>query len=89
MTLTQRPKAGPARAAAPGSHLQVPLDLTDVVLQQQVVILGEAAVLVVQLSQQVVEANGGQRVLHRHRVPEGISVIIRQTRIHRASEKNL
>lgn len=39
-------------------------------LQQEVVLQGEAAVLVVQLSQEVVEANGGQRVLEGDRVPE-------------------
>lgn len=54
-----------------GSDLQVPLDFADVVLQQEVVLQREAAVLVVQLSQQVVEADGGQRVLHRHRIPVG------------------
>lgn len=52
------------------SDLQVPLDLADVVLQQEVVLQGEAAVLVVQLSQEVVEPNCCQRVLHRHRFPE-------------------
>lgn len=52
------------------SDLQVPLDLADVVLQQEVVLQGEAAVLIVQLSQEVVEPNSGQRVLNRHRVPE-------------------
>lgn len=40
-------------------------------LQQEVVLQGEAAVLVVQLSQEVVEANGGQRVLHGHCFPAG------------------
>ena len=39
-------------------------------LQQEIVLQGEAAVLVVQLSQEVVEADCGQRVLDRNRVPE-------------------
>lgn len=52
------------------SDLQVPLDLADVVLQQEVVLQGEAAVLVVQLSQEVMEPNCCQRFLHRHRFPE-------------------
>ncbi len=52
------------------SNLQVPLDLADVVLQQEVVLQGKAAVLVIQLSQKVVEPNSSQRVLKRHRVPE-------------------
>lgn len=38
-------------------------------LEQELVLQGEAAVLVVQLSQEVVEANPSQRVLHRHRFP--------------------
>lgn len=59
-----------AQSKVPRPDLQVPLDLADVVLQQEVVLQGEAAVLVVQLSQQVVEANGGQRVLKGDRVPE-------------------
>lgn len=50
-------------------HLQVPLDLSDVVLLQELVLQGEAAVLVVQLGQEVVEPNPSQRVLHRHRFP--------------------
>lgn len=41
------------------SHLQVSLDLADVVLEQELVLQGKATVLVVQLSQQVVEANPG------------------------------
>lgn len=52
------------------SDLQVPLDLAEVVLLQEVALQSEAAVLVVQLRQQVVEADGGQRVLHRHRIPD-------------------
>lgn len=43
-------------------------------LQQEVVLQSEAAVLVVQLSEKVVETNGGQRVLHGHRVPEETTV---------------
>lgn len=62
---------GLQRLKLSSSDLQVPLDLADVVLQQEVVLQGEAAVLVVQLGQEVVEADGGQRVLHGHRVPEG------------------
>lgn len=60
---------------APGSDLQVPLDLADVVLQQEVVLQSKAAVLVVQLSQQVVKANSGQRVLYRHSVPDETEII--------------
>lgn len=55
-----------------GSDLQVPLDLADVVLQEEVVLQSEATVLVVQLGQKVVETNGSQRVLDGHRVPEEV-----------------
>lgn len=51
------------------SHLQVPLDLSDIVLQQELVLQGETTVLVIQLSQEVVESNPSQRVLQRHRFP--------------------
>ena len=39
-------------------------------LQEQVVIQGKAAVLVVQLSQEVMESDRGQRLLQCNRVPE-------------------
>lgn len=43
------------------SHLKVALAFPDVVLQQKVVLQREAAVLVVQLRQEVVEKDGGER----------------------------
>lgn len=51
------------------SHLQVSLDLADVVLLQELALQGEATVLVIQLSQEVVESNPSQGVLHRHGFP--------------------
>lgn len=51
------------------SYLQVPLDLSDIVLQQELVLQGETTVLVIQLSQEVVESDPRQRVLHRHCFP--------------------
>lgn len=47
------------------ADLQVAFDLADIVLIQEVLLHGEAAVLVVQLRQKVMEPHRGQRlVLH-------------------------
>lgn len=67
------------RVSRPRAHLQVPLNLADVVLQQEVVLQSEAAVLVIQLSEEVVETDGGQRVLHGHRVPEETTLSLEVT----------
>lgn len=52
---------GPFPLAPPPPYLQVALALPDVVLQQEVVLQGEAAVLIVQLRQEVVKTDGGER----------------------------
>lgn len=62
------------------TDLQVPLDLADVVLEQEVVVEREAAVLVVQLGQQLMEANSSQRTLNRHCIP-GKHIML-PTKIH-------
>lgn len=45
------------------ANLQVAFDLADVVLIQEVFLHGEAAVLVVQLGQKVMESHCGQRLI--------------------------
>lgn len=52
-------------------YLQVALALPDVVLQQEVVLQGKAAVLIVQLRQQVVETDGGERNVIGSVLPTG------------------
>lgn len=49
------------RGPGPRSHLKVALAFPDVVLQQEVIFQREAAVLIVQLRQEVVEKDGGER----------------------------
>lgn len=44
-------------------HLQVPLDLADVVLVQEVFLHRKAAVLVIQLGQKIMKPHGGQRLI--------------------------
>lgn len=52
---------GALHGAQTRPHLKVALAFPDVVLQQKVVLQGKAAVLIVQLRQEVVEADGGER----------------------------
>lgn len=58
-------------------------------LEQEVALKGEAAVLIIQLSQEVVEPNRGQRVLHRHGFPDDTGRFLYHVKAERTNMNNV